>query len=77
MPSQTCYFIDQISFTPTNIKKVNKIKKLVLFFRNQIFDLLKLIILHKTLKVVRYIIANKVIFNHINIKLLAAYIEKK
>ena len=74
---QTQNFIGQILFTLTNIKKVNKVKKLMSLFRNKILDLTKLIIIYKTLKAVKYTIANKIILNYTNTELLAANMQNK
>ena len=77
MQLQTWYFTSQISLTPTNIKKVSKIKELVSLLKNQILNLPKFTIIHKTFKAARYAITNKIILNDINTKLFAAYIRKK
>lgn len=74
---QTQYFIDQISFTSVNIKKGGKIEKLVSFFRNQILDSAKLTIIHKTLKVARHVMTNKIILNYTNTELLLVNTQKK
>ena len=74
---QTRYFIGQIPSTPTNIKEISEVEELVLLFRNQIFDSPKLTIIHKTLKVARHAIADRVILNRTNMELLAANTQKK
>lgn len=74
---QTQYFISQIFFTSTNIKKMSKIEKLISVFRNQTFDSSKFITFFKIFKVVRHIIVDKIILNYTNTKLLIAHIWKK
>ena len=71
---QTQYFISQIFFTSTNIKKMSKIEKLISVFRNQTFDSSKFITFFKIFKVVRHIIVDKIILNYTNTKLLIAHI---
>lgn len=55
------YFISQIFDTFINITKVREVEKLILFFKNQVLDLLKLTILNKSLKVAKRTIAEKYI----------------
>lgn len=77
MPLLIQYFTSQILLTSTNIKKVNKVEGLISFCRNQTPDLPKPTIIHKTLKIARRIIADKIILNYIHIELLTANMQKK
>ena len=67
----------QLLLTPANIKEVNEVEKLMSLFRNQTLDSTKLTIIHKTLKVARPAMADRVISNHTNTELLAANTRKK
>lgn len=68
--------MNEIPPTPINIKEVSKIEEFISFFRNKTLDLLKLIILYKTLIVLQYIIIDKVILNHNNSEQFVANIQK-
>ena len=66
----------QIPPTPGNIKQVLEIEELVLLFRHQTLDSLKLAILHKTLKAARLAMADRFVLSRTNTELLAVIREK-
>lgn len=66
----------QIFFILAKINKVGKVDELVSIFKNQIFNSLKLIFFHKTLKAVKYAMANKIILINTNTELFEVNIQK-
>ena len=62
---------------PGNIKQVLEIEKLILLFQHPNLDSRKLAILHKTLKVARFTMADRVILSYTNTELLVANMQKK
>ncbi len=77
MPIQTWFFSGGIPPTPGNIKQVTEVEALVSLFQDQTFDLPKLIFLHQTLKAARLAMADRVLLNRSNTKLLAANTQKE
>ena len=69
--------MDQIFPTSTNIRNVSEVEELISLFRNQTLNVPKLKLLHKTLKVARLAMVDKIILNHTNIELLAANTQIK
>ena len=76
-PLQTWFFSGAILQKPKNIEQVTEIKELISSFQNLILDLLKLTLLHKTFKVARLTISNRIVLDYTNTKLLATNIQKK
>lgn len=74
---QTRFFSRAILQTLGDIEQITKIEELILLFQNQILDLSKLTFLYKTLKVIRFIMADKIVLNRINTELMAANTQKK
>ena len=68
-------FSSQISSTIGNIKQVKKVDELILLFRHQTFDSLKLALLHKIFKAARLAMADCIILNCTNTQLLVANIQ--
>lgn len=71
-PIQARFYSGVIPPVPGNMEQVTEIEELISLFRHQILDSLKLTLLHKTLKVARLAIAEKIVSNHTIIDLLAS-----
>lgn len=72
-----CLFLNQIILILKNIKILKKYNGLILIFYNQILQFFKFTFLHKILKAVKLIIADYIIYNYTNTKLLIANVQKK
>ncbi len=74
---QTYFFSDQISPTPANIKHVLEVEELISLFCHQTLDFSKLILLYKTLKAAKLVVADCIVLNCTNTELLTANTQKK